>query len=121
SFVSDEVALRGTSSLLVICNRELRNDNLGHWTKRWLDHEAAAVVGPERLGALLDARPRVQRRVPSLLGVRMLPATASTAWDGQAARALAPVFAPTRAYHAALDVLERHRFAVLTGPPEMGK
>src|SRR5207253_6174214 len=34
---------------------------------------------------------------------------------------LAHVFVPTRAYVRALDVLDRHRFVVLTGPPEMGK
>src|SRR4029078_5451711 len=30
-------------------------------------------------------------------------------------------FVPTRAYERTLAVLERHHFAVLTGPPEMGK
>ena len=31
------------------------------------------------------------------------------------------MFVPTRAHQRALQVLRRHRFAVLTGPPEMGK
>jgi MoxR-like ATPase len=31
------------------------------------------------------------------------------------------VFVPTRAYRRALTVLDVHRFAVLTGPPAMGK
>ena len=31
------------------------------------------------------------------------------------------MFWPTRAYERARDVLGRHRFVVLTGPPEMGK
>jgi hypothetical protein len=31
------------------------------------------------------------------------------------------VFVPTAAYRRALDVLDRHGFAVLSGPPEMGK
>jgi hypothetical protein len=34
---------------------------------------------------------------------------------------LADVFVPTGAYARTLDVLAGHRFAVLTGPPEMGK
>jgi hypothetical protein len=34
---------------------------------------------------------------------------------------LARVFWPTHAYERAYDVLGRHRFVVLTGPPEMGK
>jgi Novel STAND NTPase 3 len=86
-----------------------------------------AVVGAGQLESLLDRNPEVRRRVPSLLGVtdldRALDAEAvrRSAWDVEAARALAPVFVPTRAYRAALEVLERHNFAVLSGPPEMAK
>jgi hypothetical protein len=62
------------------------------------------VLGAERMRALVDADPRLRLRVPSVLGDE-----------------LGAVFVPTRAYDAAVDVLERHHFAVLTGPPEMGK
>jgi hypothetical protein len=83
------------------------------------------VVGARRLGALLDADPGLRLRVPSVLGVRplaeLVPAARASTLDTAAAHALARVFAPTRAYDRALDVLERHGFAVLTGPPEMGK
>ena len=89
--------------------------------------KGVTVVGPAELSALLDARPELRRRVPSVLGVRNLRELIterllerSTA-DVAAAAELARVFVPTRAYARALDVLERHRFAVLTGPPEMGK
>ena len=41
--------------------------------------------------------------------------------DIEAARALAPLFVPTRTYAAAIEVLTRHHFVVLAGPPEMGK
>jgi hypothetical protein len=41
--------------------------------------------------------------------------------DRGAAQELASVFVPTHAYRRALEVLDAHRFAVLTGPPEMGK
>jgi hypothetical protein len=34
---------------------------------------------------------------------------------------LLPIFVPTQAYHRALQLLERHHFVVLQGPPEMGK
>jgi hypothetical protein len=37
------------------------------------------------------------------------------------ANELAKVFLPTRAYHEALEILQKHSFAVLTGAPEMGK
>ena len=41
--------------------------------------------------------------------------------DAERAQELARVFWPTRAYARAREVLGRHRFVVLTGPPEMGK
>jgi hypothetical protein len=78
----------------------------------------------DRLGELLDAGPAVRRRVPTVLGVRDLDPLldgAGSSWDEAAARELARVFVPTRAYRRTLETLERHRFAVLTGPPEMGK
>lgn len=88
---------------------------------------AAGYVGPRQLSAAIDREPRLRRRVPSVLGVRDLgelvrtDVVASSTGDIAAARQLARVFVPTRAYERALDTLERHRFAVLTGPPEMGK
>lgn len=87
----------------------------------------AMVLGPAELWELLRARPALRYRVPSVLGVadlsQLVPADAaarSTA-DVDAAAALARIFVPTGAYARALAVLERHRFVVLSGPPEMGK
>jgi hypothetical protein len=84
-------------------------------------------VGPERLGALVDASPELRVRLPSLLGIRDIEGLTapevldrSTA-DIAAAHELAHVFVPTSAYGRAIAVLSRHHFAVLTGPPEMGK
>jgi len=83
---------------------------------------AIQILGPTRLESLLGRHPVVTRAVPSLLGVRDLSAlTASESWDLAAACELARVFVPTRAYGSTLAVLERHHFAVLSGPPEMGK
>jgi hypothetical protein len=85
------------------------------------------VLGPRELGARVDARPELRRAMPSVLGLRDLdaliePAVAErSSLDRGAARELASVFVPTRSYRRALEVLEAHRFAVLTGPPEMGK
>ena len=90
-------------------------------------HVELRVLGPAELGELLDAEPRLRRSVPSVLGVRDLAGLVSqelldrSTGDVEAARTLAPVFVPTRPYEHALRVLERHGFAVLTGPPEMGK
>ena len=91
------------------------------------DGMQAAVLGPDELWRLFAAAPEVRFRVPSALGVADLDALIpedvsrrSTA-DVAAAAELARVFVPTRPYLEALRVLRRHRFAVLTGPPEMGK
>jgi hypothetical protein len=92
-----------------------------------LDGENVRVDGPAEIAAALDAAPQVRRRVPFVLGVRDLdelidPDTAArSTLDVAAASELARVFVPTRAYLRTLDVLDRHRFAVVTGPPEMGK
>jgi hypothetical protein len=93
--------------------------------RRW--EPSPVVLGRAELSALLDTAPAVRRRVPSVLGVRELGplldegARARSSWDEEAARELARMFVPTRAYRRTLETLERHRFAVLTGPPEMGK
>jgi hypothetical protein len=81
----------------------------------------------DELAAVIDARPDLRLRMPSLLGVRALDGlvegevAARGTVDPAAAHALARVFVPTRAHARTLAVLARHRFAVLTGPPEMGK
>ena len=85
------------------------------------------VLGPTELAARVDARPEVRLAMPSVLGLRDLdrlidsePSGRSTL-DRAAAEDLASVFVPTGAYLRALEILKAHRFAVLTGPPEMGK
>jgi hypothetical protein len=84
-------------------------------------------IGPQRLGELVDADPGLRLRMPALLGICDLGgliapevATRSTL-DLAAATALARVFVATDAYRQTLEVLTRRRFAVITGPPEMGK
>jgi hypothetical protein len=84
-------------------------------------------LGPHELATLVDESPELRLRVPPVLGIRDLSgliapevAARSTA-DVEAAVQLARVFVPTAAYAHALEVLERSRFAVLTGPPEVGK
>jgi hypothetical protein len=85
------------------------------------------VLGPRAVGARVDARAELRREMPSLLGLGSLDRlidteiAARSTLDREAAEALAPVFVPTSAYRRALEVLDAHRFAVLTGPPEMGK
>lgn len=92
-----------------------------------LGRDRATVIGAAELAACLDRHPGVRIAMPSVLGVRDLepligPSLAGrSTFDLEGARALARVFWPTRAYERARLVLDRHRFVVLTGPPEMGK
>jgi hypothetical protein len=85
------------------------------------------VLGAEELWDVLRAQPETRFRLPFLLGVadhrRLIPEDAAgrSNVDVEGAAALARVFVPTRAYTHTLAVLEQHHFAVLTGPPEMGK
>jgi len=85
------------------------------------------VLGPRSLGERVDARAELRRAMPSVLGLRDLGPLIDTvlanrsSLDRGAAQELASVFVPTSAYRRATQVLDAHRFAVLTGPPEMGK
>jgi Novel STAND NTPase 3 len=85
------------------------------------------VLGPNQLWELLLARPALRFRLPFLLGLaeRSLfvgdDVAGRSSADIDGAAAIARVFVPTRGYHKALEVLQKHRFVVLTGPPEMGK
>jgi hypothetical protein len=85
------------------------------------------VLGAGEISDSLDRRPELRAALPSVLGLRDLAplispeVRARSSFDVDGARALARVFSPTRAFDRARDVLARHRFVVLTGPPEMGK
>ncbi len=86
-----------------------------------------AVLGAGELSESIDRHPALRLAMPSLLGLRdlapLIPAALRerSSLDVQRAQELARVFVPTRAYERAREVLARHGFVVLTGPPEMGK
>jgi conflict system STAND superfamily ATPase len=86
-----------------------------------------ALIDTPILSARIDARPELRLAMPSLLGVReldpLIPAAVAARSTLQRAEAerLAAAFVPTRAYARAVRTLSDHRFAVLAGPPEMGK
>jgi hypothetical protein len=83
--------------------------------------------GTAEISARIDALPELRLAMPALLGLRaldpLIPAATRqrSSLDVPAARDLAERFVATRAHRRALTVLAEHRFAVLTGPPEMGK
>jgi hypothetical protein len=120
--------------LLVLLDAPLvrvRVQRAKHLLVRWVPMVRAlpgvTLLGAAEIGSLLDARPDLLLRRPSLLGVcdlgpRLDPqVVADSTLDIDAARSLARVFVPTQAHARAVELLRRHRFAVLTGPPEMGK
>ncbi len=89
------------------------------------------IWGGDDVCDILDLNPRVARAFPQLLSIRDLDALISFALKKQSrerscaaievARELVPVFAPTASYDRAWNVLQKHHFAVLEGPPEVGK
>ncbi len=117
-------ALGDAGSYLLICNGDLDDGVPDAWDAGRL---RVAVVDAAALGRRIDALPALRLAMPSLLGLRALDGlisgevAARSSLDLAAARELAGVFVPTRAYERALAVLGEHRFAVITGPPEMGK
>jgi hypothetical protein len=93
----------------------------------FLERRTVVVLGNRELSESLDRHASLRSAIPSVLGLRDLTPLISanlrarSSLDVERAQALARVFWPTRAYERARDVLARHRFVVLTGPPEMGK
>jgi hypothetical protein len=95
--------------------------------RRFGSEREFAVLGAAELGDSLDRHPALRAAMPSVLGLRDVEALVPSgvrrrsSFDIASAQALARVFWPTRAYDRARAVLGRHRFVVLSGPPEMGK
>ncbi len=91
------------------------------------EDRAFAVLGAGELGGSLDRHPELRAAMPPTLGLRDLDGLIDPEVGGRStlerlsAQQLARVFWPTHAYERARTVLRRHRFVVLTGPPEMGK
>ena len=89
------------------------------------------IQGAAGICGLLDANISVARAFPQLLSLRSLTdllkkvVRNSSIQKSEAAikeaEGVAQVFVPTRAYERAWQVLNKHNFVVLEGPPEMGK
>ena len=119
---SEQVA--AARSFLLICNGDLLaplREAAGD------EHVKVGVLGRGELGGQIDARPDLRLAMPSLLGLRSLEPLISpeqvqrSSLELPAVHRLAEVFVPTRPHRRALAALAAHHFAVLTGPPEMGK
>ncbi len=126
SRVADEQPdqLASARGYLLICNGDLETPLE---SPSGDEHLRVGVLGKHELGRRIDARGELRRSLPSLLGFGALKGlvdralSASSSLELTASSELADVFVPTRAHRRALQVLAAHRFAVLTGPPEMGK
>jgi len=88
-------------------------------------------LGGNDICDILDDHPNLRRAFPQLLSLRDLDQLLSEVVNTEnlersrsaidAARDILPVFVPTAAYEKAWNVLRKHHFVVLEGPPEMGK
>ena len=122
-----DLDLSTANHILVVTNldEEGARRALGYQSLVALD--GIVVLGPRELGQSLDRHTSLRSAMPSVLGLRDLAALipegvrARSSLDIERAQGLARVFVPTRSYGRAREVLARHRFVVLTGPPEMGK
>jgi hypothetical protein len=113
---------------VVLLTNAAADPELRSLLRRYVDEGVSVeLLGRRELGRLIDAHRELWLAVPAALGVRRLDdlvaaeALADSTFDLAAARALAPTFVATGAYRRCCDVVARHGFAVLTGPPEMGK
>lgn len=88
-------------------------------------------LGGNDICDLLDNNPNLRRSFPQLLGLRDLDELLTQVVSRELiersrsaieeARDIVPVFVPTAAYEKTWSVLKKYHFAVLEGPPEMGK
>ncbi|MGA8086961.1 MAG: hypothetical protein WCA10_06620 [Terracidiphilus sp.] len=89
------------------------------------------VWGGDDVCDLLDMPPPIYRSFPQLLSIRDLDELIASVLSHESiqrssaaldiAKELVPVFAPTSGYEQAWSVLRKYNFAVLEGPPEVGK
>lgn len=89
------------------------------------------VLGGDDICAILDRHPQIRRSFPQLLGLADLSTLIDEVLNRDSrersnaaielARRYVTTFVPTGAYEKAWGALRTHSFAVLTGPPEMGK
>ena len=118
----DLLVSEGIRGVLVLTNLDSRAI-VGELGEPFDSERSLQVLGAAELGAAIDADAGLRVHLPFVLGVRRgsPPTTEACSFDVDEALRLAERFVPTRAYRRALEVLEAHRFCVLTGPPEMGK
>jgi len=114
----------------VVLSEKLRMEIRGR-LNQVLPEATVHLSGGNDICDLLDSHKVIARSFPELLSLRDLDQLLSEVVNREVlarsrvavemAGEVAAVFVATNAYHRTLQVLETHRFAVLDGPPEMGK
>jgi hypothetical protein len=127
SALPSELGLWFEDRVLVLTNLDSDAASEALQRQPFAQQKSVVVLGRRELGESLDRHPELRAAMPSVLGLRDLSPLIGpgvrerSSLDVERAQILARVFWPTRAYERAGQVLARHRFVVLTGPPEMGK
>lgn len=96
-----------------------------------LPNASITIQGAQDICALLDVNMQVVRVFPQILSLRNLTELLENVVRNESiqrsdgaireAESLAGVFVPTKAYDRTWEILNKHNFVVLEGPPEMGK
>ena len=96
-----------------------------------LPDTTVTCLGASDVCDILDAHPQLRRSFPQLLSLRDLDIVLKEAVSHEllersraavdASKDIVRTFVPTGAYERTWQVLRLHQFAVLYGPPEMGK
>jgi hypothetical protein len=89
------------------------------------------TLGGKDICNLLDAKPELRRSFPEIMSLRDLDVLLQDVVNHsiiersksaiEEAREVVAAFVQTANYHKAFQILKKHNFVVLDGPPEMGK
>ena len=96
-----------------------------------LETSKIIIFGNDDVCDLLDENINIRRSFPQLLSIRDLDELIERALSKEAlersksaigwAKDVSQIFVPTKSYYKTWESLKNHHFAVLHGPPEMGK
>jgi|CXWL01.1.fsa_nt_gi hypothetical protein len=126
--------MKGIKSYVLMTNAPVsphQRKEIAEILKRVMPNSSVFVWGGADQCAMLDAAPNIRVAFPQILGLRDLrellasviekPILERSTLSIERASELARVFVPTKSYSDTLATLAKHSFAVITGPPEMGK
>jgi len=109
---------------------EIREQIINLFKKEYPQFEIFTIGGKD-ICDMLDSLPHIRTSFPQLLGIRDLnellnavvakPVLERSKGMIEEARELTPIFYPTESYSETIQKLASHNFAVLEGPPEVGK